>query len=480
MAQLNPEDRTRLETFKAATVKHAHLQEADDQLSLWVEEHTDATHVLLCGPGGVGKSKILRVVAERFKDEDPDRFAVPILFLEPTPPDQGPYLRLDYYWQIVDALKEHLLVRELVGNVAHLMAMSKATRSKQGATEWLKMRMTAEQALIRARVRAVFADEGHRLMQGDGSHSVDEQLEWLKSLSNRTNVLHVLAGPYVLFGFRNTSGQLARRGRDIHFARYHVENKQERTAFVAALKYLLERVPLEVDVRALLSRWRWFAEGCVGCIGVLKDWLVDAVVATLVQKGTRLTEDVLTRTMPHPARRLSLEMEARAGEHTIALHESESAKQFQALWKKPAKSANGKTDPAPGSISGEPPVDHTDETAEIASAIPPMPQVFPKPTPPRVGQRAPGRDPVGETIPPVVGKGLGCSFSEVIGVSLAQAEEAGVSHFECPTCLAVRFIPPKGGHFKFPWHPKRTTHTPNQGSRWVKRGDIWEPSNRNS
>ncbi len=72
MAQLTPEDRVRLETFKAVTVKHAHLQEADDQLSLWVEEHTDATHVLLCGPGGVGKSKILHVVAERFKDEESD------------------------------------------------------------------------------------------------------------------------------------------------------------------------------------------------------------------------------------------------------------------------------------------------------------------------------------------------------------------------------------------------------------------------
>ncbi len=253
MAQLTLEDRARLDTFKAVTVKHAHLTRVDDQLSLWVEEHTDATHVLLCGPGGVGKSKALGVVAERFKDEEFDRFVVPILLLEPIPPDQGPYLRLDYYWQIIDALKEHLLVKELVGNVAHLMAAPKATRSKLGAIDWLKMRQVAEQALIRARVKAVFADEGHRLMQGDGSHSVDEQLEWLKSLSNRTKVLHVLAGPYALFGFRNTSGQLARRGRDIHFARYHVENKEERTAFVAALKYLLERVPLDVDLNANLA-----------------------------------------------------------------------------------------------------------------------------------------------------------------------------------------------------------------------------------
>ncbi|WP_052569125.1 hypothetical protein [Ktedonobacter racemifer] len=339
-------------------------------------------------------------MAERFAREEPDRFVVPILLLEPIPPDQGPYLRLDYYWQIIDALKEHLLIKELLGNVAHLMASPKATRSKLGAIDWLKVRGVAEQALIRARVKAVFADEGHRLMQGDGSQSVDEQLEWLKSLSNRTNVLHVLVGPYALFGFRNTSGQLARRGRDIHFARYHVEDKEERTAFVAALKYLLERVPLDVDLNALLSRWRWWASGCVGCIGVLKDWLVDAVAATLVQKGTSLTEEILARAMPHPARCLSLEMEARAGEHKVALHDSESAKQFQALLKKPAKASNGKTAPTPGSMPGAPHAGQADGIAEPASATLPMQQVAPKPTKLRVGQRAPERDPVGETSAP--------------------------------------------------------------------------------
>ncbi len=478
MVQLTLEDRGRLDAFKAVTVKHAHLTRVDDQLSLWVEEHTDATHVLLCGPGGVGKSKVLSVVAERFKDEELDRFVVPILLLEPIPPDLGPYLRFDYYWQIIDALKEHLLVKELVWNVAHLMAAPKATRSKFGAIDWLKMRAVAEQALIRARVRAVFVDEGHRLMQGDGSHSVDEQLEWLKSLSNRTHVLQVLAGPYALFGFRNTSGQLARRGRDIHFARYHMENKEERTAFVAALKYLLERVPLACDLNTHLARWRWFAEGSVGCVGVLKDWLVDAVAATLVQKGTSLTEDILTRTMPHPARRLSLEMEARAGEHKVALHDSESAKQFQVLVKKSAKATNGKPEPTPGSVPGVSSAGRAGEIANPASVTLPMPQVAPKPSKPRVGQRAPERDPVGETAASSVRKAIGCSFTEVIAITLAQIREAGVSHFECPTCLAVRDIPPKGGRVKFPSHPKRTTTTPNQGLRWVKRESAWRLSDQ--
>lgn len=479
MAKLEPEARARLEAFKAVTVKHVHLQEVDDQLSLWVEEHADATHVLLCGPGGVGKSKALSVVAERFTREEVDRFVVPILLLEPIPPDLGPYLRLDYYWQIIDALKEHLLVKELVGNVAHLMAAPKATRSKLGAIDWLKMRAVAEQALIRAQVRAVFVDEGHRLMQGDGSHTVDEQLEWLKSLSNRTNVLHVLAGPYALFGFRNTSGQLARRGRDIHFQRYHINDKEERKAFAGALQYLLERVPLSCDVNAFLKRWRWFAEGCVGCVGILKDWLVDAVMATLAQKGTNLTEEILTKTMPHPARRVSLEIEARAGEHKVALHNRESAKQFQALLKKPANTENAGATQAQGSVLGTPLPRETEQEAKPASGPLRMPQVTPKPTKPHVGQRAPERDRVGETSALSVRKTAGCTFTEVISVTLAQMEEAGVSRFECPTCLAVRDITPRGGSVKFPWHPKRTTNTPNHGLRWVQGESIWRLSDKN-
>jgi hypothetical protein len=479
MAHLTPEAKALVKAFTAVTVKHDHLQKVDDELSLLVEEHTDATHVLICGPGGVGKSKMLKVVAERFLRDTTDRFVVPILPLEPIPSDLGPYLRLDYYCQILTALQDHILVKEILEPVAHLLAAPRATRSKWGATDWLKVRMAAEQALIRAQVQAVFADEGHRLMQGDGKHSVDEQLEWLKSLTNRTNVLHVLVGPYALFGFRNTMGQLARRGRDIHFQRYHVNDKEERKEFVAALKYLLERVPLDVDLDALLLRWKWFAEGSVGCIGVLKDWLVDALKAALAQGGTSLTENILTRTMLHPAKRLSLETEARVGEHKVATHDRESAKQLQALLKKPAPAGNAKAKQTSENTPELPPIAQAEQEAESVVATLPMPQVTPKPTKRRVGQRAPERDPVGETSAPVSRQAIGCSFTEEIPVTLSQMEEAGVFRFECPTCLATKNIKPKGDRVKFSWHPKRTTNTPNHGPRWVKREIAWKLSDSN-
>ena len=121
MAYLIGEARTRLAAFKAVMVKHARLSEVDAALSLAIEEHADSTHVLLCGPGGVGKSTVLKGVTERFTREEPNRAVVPIVLLEPIPSDSGPYVRLDYYRQIVNALKGHILVKELYVNVAPLM-----------------------------------------------------------------------------------------------------------------------------------------------------------------------------------------------------------------------------------------------------------------------------------------------------------------------------------------------------------------------
>jgi len=459
MSYLTREARACLDAFKAVMVKHARLSEVDAALQLLIEEHADSTHVLLCGPGGVGKSTVLKGVTERFTREEPNRAVVPIVYLEPIPSDTGPYVRLDYYRQIVNVLKGHILVKEVYVNVAHLVTAPKSARVRQNSTEWLDMREAAEQALIRAQVKAVLLDEGHRLMQGGGRYTTDEQLEWLKSLTNRTNVLHVLAGPYELFRFRNTRGQLARRGRDLHFARYHVERTAERKEFVAAVKYLLERVPLEVDLNALLSRWRWWASGSVGCIGNLKTWLVDAVAATLAQGGTHLTEAMLTRTMPHPAKRVSLELDAREGEHQVETIMSDSMQQLQVLLGKPGKEGRGS---APGPV-GKVPV----------SARASLPQVAPKPTKARVGERRNVRDPVGETGVPAGRAALGCAFTDVIALTPAQMEEAACSRVECPLCLATREIHPTRELVKFPWHPKRVTSTPHQGVRWVKREGSW-------
>ena len=106
-------------------------------------------------------------------------------------------------------------------------------------TEWLDLREAVEHALERLHVQAVVIDEAQHLMQVVAPLKPADQLDWLKSMTNRTNVLHVLVGTYDLCDFRNLHGQAARRGRDLHFPRYHIDTATERQEFVGALRYLL-------------------------------------------------------------------------------------------------------------------------------------------------------------------------------------------------------------------------------------------------
>ena len=180
MAYLTGEARTQLDAFKAVMVKHAHLQEVDAALRLTIEEHADSTHMLLCGPGGVGKSTVLKGITERFTREETNGAVVPIVLLEPIPSDTGPYVRLDYYRQIVNVLKGHILVKEIFVNVAHLMASPKTSRTRTGITDWLDMREAAEQALVRSQVKAVLIWRSENLGDHDGanpSHSIARRFQ---------------------------------------------------------------------------------------------------------------------------------------------------------------------------------------------------------------------------------------------------------------------------------------------------------------
>ena len=52
---------------------------------------------------------------------------------------------------------------------------------------------------------------------------------------------------------------------------------------------LLQQVPLEVDREALLQHWPYFYERSIGCVGMLKDWLVRAIAAALADGQSVLT-----------------------------------------------------------------------------------------------------------------------------------------------------------------------------------------------
>lgn len=381
-----------------------------------------------------------------------------MVFVEARPSDTGVYARLDYYRQVLLALREHASVKDRLMNLALTPAPSRSIRD---AAEWLDTREAVEYAMARLQVKAVVIDEAHHLMQVHAPLRPVDQLDWLKSMTNRTQALHVLVCPYDLFDFHNLSGQAARRGRDIHFPRYHIERKEERKEFVGALRYLLEHVPVACDVDGLLSHWRWFAEWSIGCVGILRDWMVDAVAALFAEGETSLTVEALSRHALQPAQRVRLEMEARTGERKVEAGNADSHRQLQELLGKPAKGSQASSEVGTSSETlpqppSEPRLD--DQPSRLTSG--------------HTIERAPMRDPVGTSLRPL--EAFTCSFKGVIDLSLKEMMEAGITRVECPECAAKRSLNTLGKTVRFPPHEKRKTSTPSREERWVMQGTAWK------
>jgi len=81
----------------------------------------------------------------------------------------------------------------------------------------------------------------------------------------------------------------ARRGLEIHFPRYHGHVEPDGQAFRNVLLTLLTQVPLTVDRAALLQHWPYFYARSLGCVGVLKEWLVRATALALPRWSDTLT-----------------------------------------------------------------------------------------------------------------------------------------------------------------------------------------------
>src|SRR5258708_29894399 len=144
--------------------------------------------------------------------------------------------------------------------------------------------------------------------------NIQDQLNWIKSMAIETGVLHVLIGTYDLLPFCNLDGQMARRGSEFHFARYHMEDENDCQAFRNAFSSLLKQIPLQVDHDTLIQRWWYFFEGSIGCIGTLKQWLVRSLYRALREESPELTRAPLEQSVLPDAKWERMRADASSGD----------------------------------------------------------------------------------------------------------------------------------------------------------------------
>src|SRR6266567_3582372 len=214
--------------------------------------------------------------------------------------------------------------------------------------------------------------------------TVVKSIEVEKVMAKRVDfglyIMHVLIGTYDLLPFCNLDGQMARRGSEFHFARYHMEDENDCQAFRNAFSSLLKQIPLRVDHDTLIQRWWYFFEGSIGCIGILKQWLVRSLYRALREESPELTRAHLEQSVLPDAKWERMRADARSGEAEFQYADGQNS-YLSNLAGMPTfvpKQPN----PAPASLSTPPPEDATvDQKARKPKS--------------RVGEPSPRRDQVG-------------------------------------------------------------------------------------
>ncbi len=307
-----------LDHFRAYTVAHPRLIEARDQLMDAIPDSEPNTLVLVFGPTGVGKTtlrlKAQQALVDGFRTEaDMDRERIPLVSVEAVAPESGNFSWSDHFKRLLrqmnKPLVEHKQRRPVMNSPQELF--------QAGRTRTEDYRYALEQALLYRRPMAVMIDEAQHMAKMASGRRLLDQLDVIKSIANRTGTVHVLFGTYDLLAFRNLGGQVSRRSVDLHFPRYRAEDASDRRVFLNVLHSFRQQLPLAEEFD-LVSHWEYLYERSVGCVGVLKQWLVKALCGALRAGRGGLTLRDLERTSLSVAQCEKMLAEAEVGEARFA------------------------------------------------------------------------------------------------------------------------------------------------------------------
>lgn len=269
--------------------------------------------VCIVGPSRVGKSALVDRMKRSLIGENPPDGSMPLVsIVMENDSMNGTLSSKSFTVSALLAVNHPMFGTDGPEDLWGIERMRKIERTPEGV-----LRTAFENALKYRGTQYVVIDEAHHLRYARGGmDAAAAVLDSLKCLAARTHVVLILVGAYPLLELLLSLPHLLGRKLQIHFARYRADSEADVLAF--------DRILVDYSKSLHLSRaqslrdWNeYLHEGSLGCIGLLRGWIRDALNQAWLTSAPELTKQHFESSRKSDRTLQSIAAEIRRGEESL-------------------------------------------------------------------------------------------------------------------------------------------------------------------
>lgn len=282
----------RLNYYDLYTMAHPFLDRAFEDLKPLVRHCGETRLIFIVGPTGVGKTKLRQltekwILEELWESIRNDMGYLAVASVEAVLQKSGLFNAKDHLKRCLYALHEpEIFIKNKSSDDGKLAIKSRILETDLG---W-----ALEQALKHRHPQIFFIDEAHHMLAVASGRKLTEVPEAIKSLANRTEVLHGLIGTYELLTLHDIGDQLSRRSLYIHLPRYDAQYIEDREDWQSIVWNFQTQIPI-LEEPDFVSHWEYLFERSLGCVGILKNWTRNAFADAMEEEAETVTLQHLER-----------------------------------------------------------------------------------------------------------------------------------------------------------------------------------------